>query len=479
MRLDWGSMKKLQRVLIANRGEIALRILRAARGLGIETVAVYSDPDAAAPHVRLADARLKLGGATAADTYLNQEKLLLAASQSGADAIHPGYGFFAENAQFAEATVAAGLTFIGPTPEVISLMADKEQARARAEQAGVPVVPGSDASTDTAQLASAAKEIGLPVMVKAVAGGSGRGMRVVHEEVDLESKIEEAMREAEAGFRNPNVLVEKYIERPRHIEVQVFADSQGTTVHVGERECSVQRRHQKLVEEAPAPYLDPTLATNIRQSAVKLAKAVGYRGAGTVEYLVDGGRSADAAFYFLEMNTRIQVEHPVTELVSGYDLVREQFRVADGQELSFSQKDVELEGHAIEFRVYAEDPQHDFRPATGELCYVGRPSGAGIREDSWVEAGSRLSPYYDALLSKLSVWGRDRDEAIARARVALDEFVIEGVPTTLGFHRWLVRNDDFLRGTIDVSWIARSYEGEQLAAKTVGPLVLPEQTAAS
>ncbi len=469
-------MKNLQRVLVANRGEIALRIIRAAQSLGVETVAVYSEPDESAPHVRLADARLKLEGASASDTYLNQEKLLLAALQSGADAVHPGYGFFAENAGFAQAVVDQGCTFIGPTPEVIALMADKEQARARAAEAGVPVVPGTAASTDVSKLAAEAKKIGMPVMVKAVAGGSGRGMRVVREAADLEAKIDEAMREAEAGFKNSKVFIEKYLEQPRHIEVQVFADAQGTTVHVGERECSLQRRHQKLVEEAPAANLDETLATKIRASAVDLAKAVGYRGAGTVEYLVDGGRDANSAFYFLEMNTRIQVEHPVTEMVSGIDLVAEQFRVADGQELSFRQQDVRMNGHAIEFRVYAEDPANEFRPAAGKLLYLSRPSGVGVREDSWVEAGSKLSPYYDALLSKLSIWGRDRSEALARARVALDEFIVEGVPTTLGFHRWLLRNKDFQSGEFDVNWISRAYAGEQLHPKTVGPLVLPEET---
>ena len=468
-------MKNLQKVLIANRGEIAVRIIRAARATGLETVAVYSDPDEGAQHVRIADQRLRLGGASAADTYLDREKIINAALQSGADAVHPGYGFFAENAEFAQAVVDAGLTFVGPTPQVIATMADKEQARARAEEAGVPVVPGGKASTDVSQLAAAAEEIGLPVMIKAVAGGSGRGMRIVHNPEELAGRIEEAMAEAEAGFKNPKVFVEKYIEQPRHIEVQVFADTHGTTVHLGERECSLQRRHQKLVEEAPAVNLHPSLAARIRQSAVDLSRAVGYQGAGTVEYLVAGGREENSQFYFLEMNTRIQVEHPVTEMVCGIDLLVEQFRVADGQPLSFSQQDVQLNGHAVEFRVYAENPQKEFQPATGRLLYIARPGGAGVREDSWVEAGSVLSPYYDALLSKLSVWGSNRDEALARARAALDEFVIEGLPTTLGFHRWLLRNDDFLSGCVDVNWITRHYSGEQLPAKTVGPLELPEQ----
>jgi len=464
---------KISRILVANRGEIAVRIIRAARESGIESVAVYSDADESALHVRLADRRVALGGSTAKESYLNQEKLIDAAIQTNSDAVHPGYGFLAENASFAAAAEAAGLVFIGPKAEVIRLMGDKDLARKKAVEAGVPVVPGTEAGADLEELKKFSAKIGYPVMIKAVAGGSGRGMRLVEKETDFDELLSQAQAEAESAFKNRAVIVEKCIVRPRHIEIQVFGDHAGSVLHFGERECSMQRRHQKVVEEAPAIRLHPKLREKICKAAVKLAKAVGYTGAGTMEFLVEGGEREDSPFYFLEMNTRIQVEHPVTEAVYGVDLVRLQLGVAAGGELPMSQKDLRPAGHALEFRVYAEDTAKEFRPQTGTIRYISRPAGPGIREDSWVEAGSRISAFYDSLLAKLVVWGATREEAIARARRALDEFVVEGFETTLGFHRWLVRQPAFSEGALDIKWIEREYHGEKVHARSTGPFRLP------
>jgi acetyl-CoA carboxylase biotin carboxylase subunit len=466
-------MRKIRTVLVANRGEIAVRIIRAAREYGLKSVAVYSEVDQGALHVRLADKRVALGGNAAKDSYLNQEKLLNAAIQSGADAVHPGYGFFAENAEFARAVSEAGLCFIGPSPEVIALMGDKDQARRKAVQCGVPVVPGTQSGLPLSELKLFCREAGYPVMIKAVAGGSGRGMRLVEAEADLEAKLAEAGAEAESAFGNRATIIEKYIARPRHIEVQIFGDAIGTVIHFGERECSLQRRHQKIVEEAPAVHFHPRLREKMLKAAVQLAEAVEYCGAGTIEFLVEGGDSADSPFYFLEMNTRIQVEHAVTEAVTGYDLLQLQFSVAEGAPLGIAQKQIAARGHALEFRVYAEAPAREFKPTNGTIVYVSRSGGNGVREDSWIEAGTRVSAFYDSLLSKITVWGRTRDEAVRRSRSVLDGFSIEGMETTLGFHRWLLEQPAFCDGTVDVKWIEREYTGQEKPAVGVGPLRLP------
>ncbi len=462
-------------MLVANRGEIAVRIIRAARELGIESVAVYSEADQGSLALRLADHAIALGASSARESYLNQEKIIEAAIQSGADCLHPGYGFFAENAEFASAVLREGITFIGPSPEVIELMAGKDKAREVAQRSGAPVVPGGAVKPDAASFKKQAKEIGYPVMLKAVAGGSGRGMRLVRSEAELESACIEAKKESLASFGNDEMLIEKFIEHPRHIEVQVFADSHGNVVHLAERDCSIQRRHQKLVEEAPAPHLHAKVREGLQQTAVDLCKEVGYQGAGTIEFLVENGHEATGSFYFLEMNTRIQVEHPVTEEVFGVDLVKEQFKVASGEKLSFAQKDLIVSGHSMEFRVYGEDASAQFKPATGTVVYVSRPGGRGVREDSWVEAGSKLSAYYDSLLSKIIVTAPSRQEVIARAKQVLGEYVLEGLPTTLGFHRWLLEQKEFEEITYDVTWLERNYQGQELHGHGLGPLQLPEK----
>lgn len=467
--------KDLKRVLIANRGEIAIRIIRAARELGIETVVVYSEADQGSLAVRLADQAISLGASSARESYLNQEKLIEAAIQSGADCLHPGYGFFAENAEFAAKVQKEGIVFIGPTPEVIALMAAKDRAREVAIKAGAPVVPGAPLNEGGKTLQAQAAAIGYPLMLKAVAGGSGRGMRLVQEAAELEAACAEAKKEAMASFGDDAMLIERFVEHPRHVEVQVFADSQGNVVHLGERDCSIQRRHQKLVEEAPAPKLHAKLRKGLHQTAVDICKEVNYLGAGTIEFLVENGSSPKGSFYFLEMNTRIQVEHPVTEEVFGVDLVKEQFRVAQGEALSFSQKDLKVRGHSMEFRVYAEDSKAQFKPATGSIRYISRAGGRGVREDSWVEAGSKLSAYYDSLLSKIIVTAGSREEVLERAKQVLGEYVLEGLPTTLGFHRWLLEQQDFSDVNYDVTWLERSYNGEQVHGHGLGPLQLPEK----
>lgn len=464
-------MKKL---LIANRGEIAVRVIRAARELGIGTVAVYSPADAGSLHVRLADQAVALGASGAKESYLNIPKLLNAARETGADAVHPGYGFLAENAGFARAVLDDGLIFVGPRPEAIALMGAKDQARARVKEWNVPIVPGIEPGASLDDLQSFAQSVGYPVLLKAAFGGSGRGMRVVRSPDEMEARLSEAQREAAAAFSDGTVFLEKYIERPRHIEVQIFGDHTGQIVHFGERECSLQRRHQKLVEEAPAPNLHPKLRERVWQAAVSAAQSVEYIGAGTVEFIVQGGAGADDKFYFLEMNTRIQVEHPVTEEITGVDLVKLQLQVAAGKPLPFTQEDISFRGHSLEFRIYAEKPAEDFRPTTGTIRYLSRPFGPGIREDGWVEAGTAIPPYYDSLLAKFIVRGATRPEALARAQAALDEYLVEGVDTTLPFHRWVVRQSDFQRGAVDTGWIERSYGGQAPVGDMVGPLLLPQ-----
>ncbi|MBP9838199.1 MAG: acetyl-CoA carboxylase biotin carboxylase subunit [Proteobacteria bacterium] len=464
--------KPFKKILIANRGEIAVRVIRAAKELGLETVAVYSDIDAGSLHTRIADTKIHLGQSTAKNSYLNIEKIIAAAIQSGADAIHPGYGFFSENADFANAVREQNLVFIGPTPEVIKLMGDKDRARKKAIEIGVPVVPGTDVNLRIEELEKFANNVGYPVLIKATAGGSGRGMRLVEREEDFQRLKGEAEAEAEAAFANKSIIVEKYVTKPRHIEIQVFADSFGNVRHLGERDCSVQRRHQKIVEESPAYKLHPKVKERMFEAAINLTKSVNYLGAGTLEFLVEGGEEEKSNFYFLEMNTRIQVEHTVTEEVTGIDLVKLQLKVAAGEKIPFSQKEIKFSGHALQFRIYGENPATGFSPATGKIIYKSPTSGIGVREDTWVENGSKISAFYDALLAKLIIKGATREEAISRAKAVLNEYIIEGFPTTLDFHRWLLQQEDYSNGCIDVKWIERVYKGETIKSTVTGPLVL-------
>jgi acetyl-CoA carboxylase biotin carboxylase subunit len=444
-----------KRVLIANRGEIAVRIIRACRELGIESIAVYSDADRAALHVREADHAYPVGPAPAAESYLNTAKILEAAKHTKADAVHPGYGFFSERAAFARAVQSAGLTWIGPAPDAIERMGDKVEARKIMSAAGVPVVPGSPGTLETeAEVAAIAKKIGFPIMVKAAAGGGGKGLRFVENDKDLASIVRTVSSEAKSSFGDGRFYVEKFLKQPRHIEVQVLADSQGNTVHVFERECSIQRRHQKVVEESPSPFITAKMRAEMGEVAVRAAKAVNYVSAGTIEFLVD----ADRNFYFLEMNTRIQVEHPVTELVSGIDLVRTQIEIAAGAKLPFMQKDLAQRGWAIECRIYAEDPSAGFVPAPGKIETLRFPSGPGVRNDAGVYEGSEVPVFYDPMISKLAVWGADREQAIDRMRRALSEFVIAGeLRTNLDFHRWIMTHPRFLKGDFDTNFISQEF----------------------
>jgi acetyl-CoA carboxylase biotin carboxylase subunit len=450
-----------RKILIANRGEIAVRIARACRDMGISPIAVFSEADRDALHVRLADEAYEIGPAPSVESYLRIEKIMEVACLSGAEAIHPGYGFLAENALFAQTVVEAGLTFIGPSSEAMRLMGMKTSARRVATEAGVPVVPGTTEPLSSLDEAlKVAASFGYPVMLKASAGGGGKGMRFVATEEELQSAFEAAQSEAAAAFGNSEVYLEKAIERPRHIEIQIFADTQGNVVHLGERECSIQRRHQKVIEECPSPINDASLRERMGAAAINAARAVNYTGAGTVEFLV---ADATREFYFLEMNTRLQVEHPVTELVTGIDLVREQINVAAGLPLSFKQEDVGWRGHAIECRVYAENPENDFLPSPGRINFLRVPAGPGVRDDGGVEAGAEVSIYYDPMISKLAAWGRTRLEAIDRLRRALDEYAVGGIKTTLPFFREIVRDAEFIEGRLDTGFIARFFERRNLA----------------
>ena len=445
-----------RRILIANRGEIAVRIIRACRDLGVTPVAVFSEADANALHVRMSDEACCIGPAPSAQSYLNIEAIIAAATKSGAEAIHPGYGFLAENANFAGAVMEAGLTFIGPGPEAMEVMGSKTSARRAATAAGVSVVPGTTESLQTfAEARETAARFGYPVILKAAAGGGGKGMRQVASEDELRSAFDTAQAEALSAFGNQEIYLEKVVERPRHIEIQLFADSHGNVMHLGERECSIQRRHQKVIEECPSPINDPSLRERMGAAAIKIAEAVNYIGAGTVEFLF-----SDAAreFYFLEMNTRLQVEHPVTELVTGFDLVREQITVAAGARLSFRQEDVQWRGHAIECRVYAEDPENNFFPSPGKITFLRVPSGPGIRDDGGVSQGDEVSIHYDPMISKLAAWGRTRAEAIDRLRRALDEYTVAGIKTTLPFFCEIVRDEEFIDGRLDTGFIKRFNE---------------------
>lgn len=433
-----------ERVLIANRGEIAVRIIRACRELGITSVAVYSEADADSLHVQLADEAICIGPAPAKDSYLKIANIISAAEVADVDAIHPGYGFLSENAHFADICQNCKITFIGPTPDNIRKMGDKAKARETMKAAGVPVTPGSDGIVKTQEEALAvARKIGYPVLIKAVAGGGGKGMRIARNDVSLVQGFMTASSEAERAFGNPAVYIEKFIERARHIEVQIIGDQFGHIVALGERDCSIQRRHQKLLEEAPSPALTPDIRKRLLRAAVRGAEAVGYRNAGTIEFLYDD-QTHD--FYFMEMNTRIQVEHPITEQITGIDLVREQIRVAAGERLSFSERDIRLNGHAIEFRVNAEDPAKNFAPSPGKVPFVHFPGGLGVRVDSHVYSGYTISPFYDSMIGKIIVHAPTRTEAIARMARALSEFAIEGIATTVPVGQSLLTDARFVRG---------------------------------
>jgi acetyl-CoA carboxylase biotin carboxylase subunit len=452
-----------RKILIANRGEIAVRIIRACRDLGVSPVAVFSEADAQALHVRMSDEAYLLGPAPSNQSYLNIAAIIAAASQAGAEAIHPGYGFLAENAELSRAVATAGLTFIGPAPGAMEVMGSKTSARRAAVAAGVSVVPGTTESLQNYAAARVtAAEFGYPVMLKAAAGGGGKGMRQVAQESELLSAFETAQSEATSAFGNPDIYLEKLVESPRHIEIQIFADAHGNCVHLGERECSIQRRHQKVIEECPSPIGDPSLRERMGAAAVRIARAVNYVGAGTVEFLFS---DATREFFFLEMNTRLQVEHPVTELVTGFDLVREQITVAAGAQLSFGQNDVRWRGHAIECRVYAEDPDNNFFPSPGKISFLRAPAGPGIRDDSGVVEGDEVSIHYDPMISKLAAWGSTRAQAIDRLRRALDEYAVGGIKTTLPFFREIVRDEEFIAGRLDTGFISRFWERRAECAK--------------
>ena len=439
-----------EKILIANRGEIALRIHRACKEMGISTVAVHSTADADAMHVRLADESVCLGPASAKDSYLNIPAIVSAATITGADAVHPGYGFLSEEASFASILEEHGLTFIGPSAEHIKLMGDKVAAKAAVEENGVPIVPGSKGALETAEDArKAADQIGYPVLIKAAGGGGGRGMQVVHKADEVEEAYRLARTEAKASFKNDAVYMEKFLVKPRHIEVQVFSDGQGGAVHLGERDCSLQRRHQKVLEEARSPALNADARETIGMIAADAVRRIGYRNAGTIEFLYEDGE-----FYFIEMNTRLQVEHPVTEMITGIDIVREQIRIAAGATLSFEQSDVTFDGHAIECRITAEHPQ-TFVPSPGRITDYHPPGGMSVRVDSGLYAGYEIPPHYDSLVAKLVVHGSNRNECLMRLRRSLAEFVIGGIQTTIPLHAKIIENQDFINGDYDIQWLER------------------------
>ncbi len=440
----------MRSVLVANRGEIAVRIIRTARAMGLRTVAIYSELDRDALHVRLADEAWNVGGAAPAESYLNAARILSVAAEAGADAVHPGYGFLSENAGFAAAVLASGLRWVGPSPEAIAVMGDKIASRRAAMAAGAPTVPGTvDPLSDPDEVRAVAAEFGYPVAIKAAHGGGGRGLRVVHTPAEVDDAFEAARREAAAYFGNPEVYVEKYIDRPRHIEAQILVDDHGNELFLGERDCSVQRRHQKLIEETPSSSLPATVREQMGAAALSVARACGYRSAGTVEFLLDG----DDRFYFLEMNTRLQVEHTVTEMVTGIDLVREQLRIAAGEPVSVTRP--VFRGHAIQCRINAEDPFTGFSPHPGQVTEYREPNGFGVRVDGWVGPGTTVSPYYDNLLAKLVVWGENRREAIGRAVSALSEYVVRGVPTTIPAHLHILSHPDFLADAHHTDWLEK------------------------
>lgn len=444
-----------RKILIANRGEIAVRIIRACEERGLRTVAVYSDADRQALHVRRADEAYHIGPAPAAESYLRIDRILDVARRSGADAIHPGYGFLAENAEFAQACADAGVVFIGPPPAAIVAMGDKVEARRRMRAAGVPTVPGTEAGLPPDELQRAAEELGYPVMVKAAAGGGGKGMRLVRQSSELPSALVAASHEAQAAFGDPRVYLEKVIEGARHIEIQILADTQGNVIHLGERECSIQRRHQKLIEEAPSVAVDAELRQRMGEVATRAARAAGYVNAGTIEFLLD----STGNFYFLEMNTRLQVEHPVTEMVTGVDIVKEQLAIASGRRMRYRQEDISPKGWAIECRITAEDPYNGFLPSAGSITMLQEPTGPGVRVESGIYEGTEVTFHYDPMIAKLVVWGETRAEAILRMRRALKEYRIGGIHTTIPFHQKIMDHTEFIWGTFDTGFIERRLGG--------------------
>ena len=444
-----------EKVLVANRGEIALRIVRACQELGVAAVAVYSDADESALHVRHADEAVRIGPPPAGKSYLNVEALIDAAKETDAEAVHPGYGFLAENAAFAAACREAGLTFVGPSAEAIQKMGNKSAARRLAREAKVPVVPGSDDASSADEAAETAGGIGYPIMVKAAAGGGGRGIRVAEDEDELRKAVQVARREAEAAFGDGTLYLEKLLVAPRHVEVQVMGDHEGNVIHLYERECSMQRRRQKVLEEAPSPGISPGVREKMAEAAVRLAREAGYANAGTVEFLVE-----DEEFYFIEMNTRIQVEHPVTEMLTGVDLVKEQIRIAAGDPLSLEQEDVPMVGHAMEFRINAEDPDQDFMPSPGEISWLEVPGGPGVRVDSAIYQGYRIPPFYDSMVGKLIVWALTREEAISRAIRALREYRLEGIKTTIPLHLRLLKGEAFRSGEYHTGYLEELLNGD-------------------
>ncbi len=447
-----------RKVLVANRGEIAVRVIRACHELGVRTVAVYSEADALSLHVRMADEAFCIGPPPPAGSYLNIPNIIATAELLGVDAIHPGYGFLSENARFAEIVADHGIAWIGPPARAIALMGDKATAREQMRRAGVPVVPGSTGPVGEAEARETARQVGYPLIIKAAAGGGGRGMRVVHTPEDLSQALATARQEAEAAFGDGRVYIETYVEEPRHIEVQVLADGHGTVLHLGERDCSIQRRHQKLIEESPPPRLRERTLQALERSAIRAAQSIGYVNAGTVEFLVDAHENV----YFMEMNTRVQVEHPVTEMVTGLDIVKEQIRIATGERMGFGQRNVEFRGHAIECRINAEDPRQNFRPSAGALAVFQPPGGPGIRVDTHCHPGYVIPPNYDSLIAKVVAWGRSREEAIARMRRALTEFEVGGVQTTIPFHLSVLDNAFFRRGEIYTNFVQRRLRPEDL-----------------
>jgi len=444
---------RINKILVVNRGEIAVRIIRAARDLGIPTVAVYSDADRAALHVRYADEAVYIGGSRPAESYLKMETLINVARKTGADAVHPGYGFLSENADFAQMVIDAGLAWIGPPPYAIATMGDKQAARTAVTKYGVPLIPGTEAGLPDNELAHAAQKIGFPVLIKAVAGGGGKGMRAVYKEEDFEEALQTARREAESAFGNGDVYVEKLLVGARHIEFQILADTHGNTVHLGERECSIQRRHQKLVEEAPSVFMDEDLRERMGKMAIAAAQSVDYVNAGTIECMVD----KDKNYYFLEMNTRLQVEHPVTELVTGVDLAKEQIRIARGRRMGPTESVLHPKGWAMECRINAEDPYANFMPSTGQITTMIVPTGPGVRVDSGVYPGSEITPYYDSMIAKLITWGETRSEAMLRMRRALSEYTIMGLKHNIPFHINLLNSFSFIAGQIDTNFVEQRF----------------------
>jgi acetyl-CoA carboxylase, biotin carboxylase subunit len=452
-------MKKITKLLVANRGEIALRVLRSAKEMGLQTVAIYSEADRNALHVRYADEAVCVGPPASKDSYLRGDKILEVCRQLGVDAIHPGYGFLSENAEFARMVTEAGLIFVGPSPEAMNVMGDKLSAKQAVKAYNIPLVPGTDeAISDVEEAKRIAATVGFPILIKASAGGGGKGMRIVNSAEDFEEQMQLAINEATSAFGDGSVFIEKFVTGPRHIEIQVLGDEHGNIVHLFERECSIQRRHQKVIEEAPSSVLTPELRAEMGRCAVDVARACNYTGAGTVEFLLDDQRN----FYFLEMNTRLQVEHPVTEQITGLDLVKEQIKVAQGQPLAFNQEDLTITGHALELRVYAEDPQNNFLPDIGTLTTYVRPQGPGVRVDDGFEQGMEIPIYYDPMIAKLVTFGATREEAIARMLRAIDEYQITGIETTLGFGRYVLQHPAFVSGNFDTNFIRDHFPADVL-----------------